>query len=242
MCGGDLQVASRADVQIDAEIGQKDHFRTETHEEGEAMAVVTISRQFGAGGRTLAERVAKELGYRYVHEDMIKEIAIKAQVSHDQIKSFEKRGTDKLMKFLDKIVSTSYVERLCADNYGYVDEKSYVDAVKDTILGFYEKGEVVLVGRGGQFILEKHAGAVHILLVGDVPSRIHFLVTQYGLKQEDAEKAMRRADDIRNRFLNFYAEPERHNDPLSYDLTINTGRVSMDAAVDLIVGLARKKV
>lgn len=205
------------------------------------MAVVTISRQFGAGGRTLAERVAKELQYRYVHEDMIKEIAIKAQVSHDQIKSFEKRGTDKLMKFLDKIVSTSYVERLCAENYGYVDEKSYVDAVKATILDFYEKGNVVLVGRGGQFILEKNKGTTHVLLVGDLPSRIRFLVTQYGIKEEDAEKAIRRADDIRSRFLNFYAEPERHNDPLSYDLTINTGRVSMDSAVDLIVNLARRQ-
>ena len=92
------------------------------------MAVLTISRQFGAGGRTLGESVSKRLGYRYVEEDLIKELAIKAKVSARQIKDFEERGISKLLKFLDKIVSASYVDRLSSDNYRYVDEKIYMGA------------------------------------------------------------------------------------------------------------------
>lgn len=87
------------------------------------MAVITISRHFGAGGWTLGERLSKKLGYRYVQEDMIKEVAAKANVSSDQVRTTEQRGTSRLIKFLDKVVTASYVERLISDKYGYVDEK-----------------------------------------------------------------------------------------------------------------------
>jgi hypothetical protein len=90
---------------------------------GVTMAVITISRHFGAGGWTLGERLSKKLGYRYVQEDMIKEVAAKANVSSDQVRTTEQRGTSRLIKFLDKVVTASYVERLISDKYGYVDEK-----------------------------------------------------------------------------------------------------------------------
>ena len=63
------------------------------------MAVVTISRQFGAGAWTLGERLSKKLDYRYVHEDMIKEVATTANVSSDQIRVPGAKGrhpTDKI--------------------------------------------------------------------------------------------------------------------------------------------------
>jgi cytidylate kinase len=69
------------------------------------MAVITISRQFGAGGTTLGARLSKRLNYRYVNDELIREVARNVGVSSRQVQSFEKRGTSKLMKLLDKIVS-----------------------------------------------------------------------------------------------------------------------------------------
>ena len=201
------------------------------------MAVITISRQFGAGGRSLGEMLAKKIGYRYVHEDIIKEIALKAEVSSEQVIAFEKRGTTKLMKFLDKIMSKSYIDRLTSENYGYVDETSYVDAVKSIIQGLYEEGNVVIVGRGGQFILKDKENICNILLVADDQYRTRFLMENYYLNESGAKKAMARADEIRNRFLNFYADKEAHNNPLSYNAVFNMGRMSIEKVDNLIAQL-----
>ena len=201
------------------------------------MAVITISRQFGAGGRSLGEMLAKKIGYRYVHEDIIKEIALKAEVSSEQVIAFEKRGTTKLMKFLDKIMSKSYIDRLTSENYGYVDETSYVDAVKSIIQGLYEEGNVVIVGRGGQFILKDKENICNILLVADDQYRTRFLMENYYLNESGAKKAIARADEIRNRFLSFYADKEAHNNPLSYNAVFNMGRMSIEKVDNLIAQL-----
>ena len=201
------------------------------------MAVLTISRQFGSGGRTLGERIANRLGYRYAEEDMIKELAIKAKVSARQIKDFEQRGISKLLKFLDKIVSASYVDRLASDNYRYVDEKIYMDAVETVIEDLYREGNVVIIGRGGQYILKGRENVRHILLIARLEHRIRFMMERYSLNEDRAAKAIKRADQIRTRFLNLFAPEESHNDPLTYDVTINMERLSMEEAERLVVGL-----
>jgi cytidylate kinase len=201
------------------------------------MAVITISRQFGAGGWTLGERLAKRLGYRYVHEDMIKEVAAKAKVSPTRIKTLEKRGASKLMKFLDKVVTTSYVDRLLSDKYGFVDEKTYVDVVKDIVQELYEQGNVVIIGRGGQYVLRGHTDVWKLLLVGDLECRIDFVMNKYKLSRSEAENAVKRRDQIRSRFLNFFQEAATHNDPLSYDLVLNMTRVSMEQAEEIVLTL-----
>ena len=204
------------------------------------MAVITISRHFGAGGRTLGRRVANRLGYRYVDEDIIRQIALKAKVSRAQVRSFEKDGTTKLMKFLDKIISTDYIHRLTEDKYRYIDESMYLDAVREVIRDFYEKDNAVIIGRGGQFILQGYDHAYHILLVADMETKIRFLGKHYRLGEPDAKKAVERANDIRKRFLTIFAPPEMHDNPLVYHLAINMSRVTLEVAEELVVRLVKE--
>jgi len=201
------------------------------------MAVLTISRQFGAGGRTLGESISKRIGYRYVEEDLIKELAIKAKVSARQIKDFEERGISKLLKFLDKIVSASYVDRLSSDNYRYVDEEIYMGAIKTVVEDLYREGDVVIIGRGGQYILKGYANVRHILLIAGLEHRIRFMMERYSLNEARAAKAITRADQIRTRFLNLFAPEGSHNDPLRYDVTINMEQLGMEEAEGVVVSL-----
>jgi cytidylate kinase len=201
------------------------------------MAVITISRQFGAGGRTLGERLAERLGYRYVNEDMIKEVARKVKVSSSQIRGFEKEAGSKLMRFLDKIVSRDFIDRLISDKYGYVDEKGYVSVVRDIIEELYEEENVVIIGRGSQYILKGYENTWHLLLVGDLEHRIRFMMDKYQLTENEAQKAIKRADQIRARFLSFFSDRELHDDALSYDLVLNMKRINMEKAEELVVNL-----
>jgi cytidylate kinase len=201
------------------------------------MAVITISRQFGAGGRTLGETLAKRLGYRFVNEDMIRDVAKKVGVSSKQVRAFEKDGGSKLLKFMDTIVSRGFIDRLVSEKYGYVDDKSYVPVVKALIEEIYEKGNAVIIGRGSQYILKDHENTLHLLLVADLEHRIRFMMDKYKLSEDNAQKVIKRADQIRANFLCLFSEKASHNDPLSYDLVVNMNRVNMEKAIEIVVGL-----
>ena len=201
------------------------------------MAVITISRQFGAGGRTLGERLAKRLGYQYINEDMIREVAKKVGVSAKQVRAFEKDGGSRLTKFLDTIVSRAFIDRLVSEKYGFIDEKSYVPVVKALIQEIYEQGNAVIIGRGSQYILEGYDNTLHVLLVGDLEHRIRFMIEKYKLTEANAKRVIKRADQIRSCFLNLFSDESSHDDPLSYDLVLNINRVSMDQAEESVVSL-----
>jgi cytidylate kinase len=207
----------------------------------ENMAVITISRQFGAGAWTLGERLSKRLGYRYVNSDMIKEVAAKVDVSSDQIRVLEERGPSNLLKFLDKFVAASYIERIISDKYRFVDEKTYVNVVRSIIQELYKQGNVVIVGRGSQYVLKDFADTWHLLLVGDLQYRIHSVMDKFNLKEYEAEKAIKRRDQIRARFLSFFSDNESHDDPLLYDLVLNMRNISMEKAENLVVDLIFKQ-
>jgi cytidylate kinase len=200
------------------------------------MAVITISRNFGAGGITLGERLANDLGYNFVNDQLIKEVADNVGVSIEQIQQFEKRGTSKLDKFLNFIVSPSFLERH-SDKHGYVHEKMYTDEIAATIIKLYEKGNAVIIGRGGNYTLQGYPGAIHILLVADMEHRVRFLTSKYKMTEGQAEKAIKRADMIRNRFLECFSPQENHDDPRLYTMVLNMNQVTMDKAIELVKAL-----
>ena len=202
------------------------------------MATITISRQFGAGGRTLGKQLAKRLGYHFVDEVMVKEVAGRMNVSSKQVEAFEKEGASSLMKILDKFISKDYIDRLISNKYGYVHEKKYVDSIRSIVNGLYKEGNVVIIGRGSQYILQNKTDAYHIMLVRELGARIAFLTKTYKMKSEsEAKKTVSRIDKNREKFLNFFSKTASHDDPLSYDLTINTTNVSLDKAADLIINM-----
>ena len=204
------------------------------------MAIITISRQFGAGGWTLAERLQEHLGYGCINEDMIKEAAAQLNVSTGQVSYFEKDGASKLMRLIDRMVSTNFMDRHLSERYGYVNEKNYVDVIKKIITEIYEKGNMIIVGRGGQFILKDSPDAYHVLLVRKLESRIEFMMEKYKLSLSEAEKNIKQRDQIRDRFLGFFADKQEVNHPIHYNMVLNMDRIDLAKAEELIVCMISK--
>jgi CMP/dCMP kinase len=201
------------------------------------MATITISRHFGAGGATLGSRLAKRLGYRYVDDELIKEVATKTGVAASQVRTFEKSGASKLMKLLDWVVSPEFIERHTAEKTRLSEER-YVEEIKAIIHGLHEKGNVVIIGRGANYALKGYPNTMHVLLVADPDHRVHFLCEKYKMTKYEAESAVKRADMIRNRFLNCFSPEGYHDDPLLYTIILNMNDVTVDRAEDILVSLA----
>lgn len=200
------------------------------------MAVITISRQFGAGGRTLGKMLAEKFGYTFADQNIIQMIAEHANVSPHWVESIENEAGTRLSKVISRMVSKNLVHKILADDSGYIDEQLYLDYLVVMIAQLAEEGNVVIIGRGSQYILNDHPDAFHILMVDDFENRVKFMEKNYNLSNENAVSTVKRED---RRRTNLYRKIRKtdYDDPILYHMTLNMGRIDMQKAMKLICDL-----
>jgi cytidylate kinase len=203
------------------------------------MAVITISRQFGAGGKTLGEMVSKKLNYSFVDSEIIQMVAKKARVSTHWVESIEKEAGGKLLKFMTGLVSKSLVERVLDDKRGYIDEEIFIDLLNKIINQIADEGNVVILGRGGQYILRDRKDAFHVLLIAHMNDRIRFMEEHYDLSTAQATQAVNREDKRRGNFYRKFGK-EDYDNPDLYHLALNMSKLKLEKARDLICDLTKK--
>ena len=200
------------------------------------MAVITISRQFGAGGKTLGKMIADEFGYTFADSEIIKSVAEMANVSTHFVETVEKEAGGKFSKFISKTVSKPLVGRILKDERGYIDEEIYLDYLVLIIAQMADDGDVVILGRGSQYILNDHPDAYHILLIDTFENRVKFMQDNYDLSHNRAVHVVKNEDKRR---LNLYKKLGKsdYDNPDLYHLVLNRSRISLDKASELICNL-----
>lgn len=198
------------------------------------MAVITISRQFGAGGKTIGKMVADKLGYTFVDEDIIQIIAEKAKVSPGWVESVEKEAGGRLSRIVTRMVSKPLVEKVLKDEYGYIDEQIYIDYLVVIIAQMAEEGDVVFLDRGSQYILNDHPNAFHFLLINTFANRIKFMMDRYDLTEQKATQVVKSEEKRR---LNLYKKigKQDYDQAQLYHMVINMAKVDLEEAVDTII-------
>lgn len=200
------------------------------------MAVITISRQFGAGGRTLGKDIADTLGYTFADKDIVQMIAEMAKVSPGWVESVEKEAGGRLSRVVTRMVSKPLVDRVLKDERGYIDEQIYIDYLVVLIAQMAEEGDVVFLGRGSQYILNDMPEAYHVLLINSLENRIRFMMEHYDLNEKRAAQIVKSED---RRRLNLYKKigKQDYDSPELYHLVINMARVDLEKAKKLILDL-----
>jgi cytidylate kinase len=200
------------------------------------MAVITISRQFGAGGLTLGKRVAEKFGYTFADTEIIKMVAEMANVSTNFVETIEKEAGGKFSKFISKTVSKPLVGRILKDEHGYIDEEIYLDYLVLIIAQMGDDGNAVILGRGSQYILNDLPEAYHILLIDKFENRVRFMQKNYDLSQGRATQVVKNEDKRR---MNLYRKLGKsdYDNPDLYHLVLNMARISQDKALELIADL-----
>jgi cytidylate kinase len=200
------------------------------------MAVITISRQFGAGGKTLGKILADKLGYTFADSDIVELVAQAANVSPTWVETVEREAGSKLSRAITRMVSKPLVDRVLKDERGYIDEKIYLDYLVVIIAQIAEEGNVVVLGRGSQYILNDHPDAFHILLVDEFDNRVNFMEQHYDLTASKAFQVVK-AEDKRRLALYRRLGKTDYDDPHLYHLVLNMARMNLDMAKKLILDL-----
>ncbi len=204
------------------------------------MAVITISHQFGSGANSLGKKLAEKLGYVFADSEIVTKIAKAANVSEAWVEHVEEEAGGKFLWLITQMVSKGLVDKILADERGYIDETIYLDYLVVLIAQFAEEGNVVIMGRGSQYILRDHPDAVHILLVDSFENRIRRVMDRDGLSEKEASKLVK-AEDKRRAALYKKIGKSDYESVNLYDLVVNLGRVETDTAREMIIEFVHQR-
>jgi cytidylate kinase len=203
--------------------------------------LITISRQYGAGGSEVAKLVADALGWRLVDNELVEKVGARAGLSAEEIAGIEER-TPSFIERLAQVLATSTPE-LFPPATGTVPELSEATLVRITEAVVAEaaaEGRAVLVGRAAPAVLAREREALHVKLVAPRPFRIRVAATRLGLDLKDAERVMQQTDAQRERYHREHYGRD-WSDPVGYHMVLNTERLGYDGTVAIIVAEAGRR-
>jgi cytidylate kinase len=202
------------------------------------MAVITISRQYGAGGKTLGKMIADELDYEFGDSEIIAKVAEMANVSTHWVETVENEAGGKLSRFITRMVSKPLVDRILKDERGYIDEEIYLDYLVLIIAQVADEGNAVILGRGSQYILNDHPDAFHILMIDEFENRVRFMKENYELSESRAARVVR-GEDKRRKALYQKLGKTDYDDPFLYHLVLNMSKISLEEAKKMVCSLVQ---
>ena len=194
-------------------------------------SVITIGRQFGSGGRYVGKLLAEKLGIPYYDKQLLTEAARDSGICEELFENYDEKPTRSLL------FSMVMGAQLHTDTGSvYVDmplnHKIFL-AQFDAIRRIASEGPCVIVGRCGDYVLRDKPNATHVFVKADMASKVERAVTYYGVDRLNAEETIRKADKRRASYYSYYATSD-WGDINNYDLTVDTGKLGVEGAVELI--------
>ena len=201
----------------------------------EQMRAITVSRHYGSGGGEVAHRLAERLQWQLFDHEAVVQVAQELGISHEEAAAQDEYAPDMWTRIIHAF---QMVQPAMLTNMPPMptepDIRSYVVALQRVVDRAVAAGQVVLVGRETQMLLAGRRDVLHTRIVAPLEQRVRYVMLREGLAEEQARNRVQEKDDQRNRLLRtqFHESPDN---PLLYDLVLNTGILSLDHAVELIL-------
>jgi cytidylate kinase len=185
------------------------------------MNVITVSREYGAGGGEVARALAEALGWELLDRELLHQAAAVEHVPDADLKRLDEKAISMADRF-----------RL------HPPHQKYLHGLTEAAQAAAARGKVVLVGRGTSQLLGNLPGALHLRLVAPRDCRARRMSQREGWGLEEAQARCTEVDRTRDRFTRYFFGPDALR-PEQYDLVANTGRVPLEDVVAVTLALAR---
>ena len=187
-----------------------------------AKRIITISREFGSGGRFIGEEVAKKLGIAYYDKNIISQIAEKSGLSPDYIQESAELSPKK------GLFAYALAGR---DITGRSVEDMVYETQRKVILELARKEPCVIIGRNADYILKDRDDALNVFIHGDMLEKIQRISQLYRVTEQEAVKMM--TDKRRMTNYNFYTD-QKWGKASNYTLCLNSSQLGYDRCEALI--------
>ena len=190
-----------------------------------AKRIITISREFGSGGRFIGEEVAKKLGIKYYDKEIIGQIAKESGLAPEYIKENAELSPKK------GIFAYAFTGR---DITGKSVEDMVYEAQRKVILDLAEKEPCVIIGRNADYILKDRDDVLNVYIHGDMPEKIQRISRLYHVSEQKAVKMMADTDKRRMTNYNFYTD-QKWGKASNYTLCLNSSKLGYDKCESIII-------
>ncbi len=199
-----------------------------------ASNIITISREYGSGGRTVGELVAKKLGLPLYDREVVNAMAEKCGFSRDFIEEVGEYASVS-NSFLFSLAVTSQSDKninmMSSADQLYACQARYIRELA-------EKGPCVIVGRCADHILKQREDVFHAFIYADLDFRVKYMAEHYDKDEKAMPRWLREKDNRRKVYYKHYTG-ETWGDPHNYDICLNTAATGIETAADIIVKLSQ---
>ena len=192
--------------------------------------IITISRQFGAGGGTIGRMVAEHLGFYYCDKDMIIRAAIESgNLSPEEVRFFD-----------EKVPREFGFGQSLFDFYNKPLDQRLYNAQKEAIRKVAEKGNCVIVGRNANIILKEFDRTLHVFVAATEHYRVERMMSKMpDYTEEKVLEKLRSVDKARKKYCKHYTDTEFGNAAF-YDLCLKSSSMGLERCADLICQVAEE--
>ena len=198
-----------------------------------ANEIYTIGRQFCSGGKRVAEELAKRLGIEVYDKELLQKAAKESGFCEEIFENHDERPTNSFLYSLvmDTYSAGSYTAAPFLDMP--LNHKVFL-AQFDTIKKIADQESCVIVGRCADYALANHDKVINVFIHSDIDDRIKSCCQQFNITESKARDMINKKDKQRSSYYNYYTS-KRWGDSQSYDLCLNTSKLSIDQCVDMIL-------
>ena len=192
-----------------------------------SYSVVTITREFGSGGRTIAKKLAEELGYDYYDYELVQKIAQESGFAEGFIEEFGEE------------VSTGGFFSFFGNNWGdlNINDQLYF-AERKVILELAEKGNCIIVGRCADYILKDRKDTLNVFIYADMEWKKDRIVNLYGETDVDIEKRILEKDKRRKAYYKYYTD-RKWNRAANYHISLESSELGIDTCVEILKSIVK---
>ena len=194
-----------------------------------ARRIITISREFGSGGRFIGEEVAKKLGIVYYDKDIIGQIAEQSGLSPEYIQEKAELSPKK------GLFAYAFSGR---DITGKSVEDMVYETQRKIVMEIAEKESCVIIGRNADFILRDRDDVLNVFIHGNMPEKVQRICNLYNVMETDAIKMINDTDKRRRTNYNFYTE-QKWGMAGNYTLSLNSSVLEYDMCQKIIMDCAK---
>lgn len=188
--------------------------------------IITISREFGSGGRYIGKHLAEKLGYEFYDRDLISKVIDRTLLPESLVVAYN----ETLQK--DKMVSNFYFSDTSVND-------TIIQAQKKIIYELAEKGNCIIVGRCANIYLKEWDHVLNVFIESDKTARLNRIAELHDCNLEEAQRLMNEYDKKRRLYYQ-YSTNHTWGDRKDYDIVLNSNKIGLDLCVDVLAKICEE--
>lgn len=194
-----------------------------------SQIIISIGREFGSGGRAIAEKLAEKFDIPLYDRHLITEIAEKTGMTEAQVEKYNEAPKMKIISRRVNGYSNSIEDNIAEMQFDILDKKA-------------QSGEsFVVIGRCSETKLKKYPALISLFILGDMDKKIERVMKIYELDEEEATKFIAKKDKKRKRYHNYHCQG-KWGDSRLYDLSVNSSKLGIDKTADMLESYIRARI